>query len=85
MRRTTAGGSTSNTNSSSGTAPNIWIKLVRAGNVITASKSTNGTSWTTISSVTVTLSTNCYIGLVSGSGSTTSLNTSNFDNVTCVP
>lgn len=85
MRRTTTGGSTSNTNSSSGTAPNIWIRLVRAGNVITASKSTNGTSWTTISSVTVTLATNCYIGLAVGSGSTTALNTSVFNNVSVVP
>jgi|GEM_PF-2442459 len=85
MRRTSTGGNTSNTNSSSGTAPNIWMRLVRAGNVITASKSTNGTSWTTIGSVTVAMTTNCYIGLAVGSGSTTALNTSAFDNVTVVP
>lgn len=84
-RRTTAGGTVSNTNSSSGTAPNIWIRLVRSGSTITASKSTNGTSWTTIGSVTVSMAANCYIGLSVASGSTTTLNTSVFDSVTVVP
>jgi fibronectin type 3 domain-containing protein len=85
MRRTTTGGNVSNTNSSSGTAPNIWVRLVRVGNTITASKSTNGTSWTTIGSATVTMASSCYIGLAVSSGSTTTLNTSVFDNVTATP
>jgi fibronectin type 3 domain-containing protein len=85
MRRTTTGGNVSNTNSSSGTAPNIWVRLVRVGNTITASKSTNGTSWTTIGSTTVTMASSCYIGLAVSSGSTTTLNTSVFDNVTATP
>jgi fibronectin type 3 domain-containing protein len=85
MRRTTTGGNVSNTNSSSGTAPNIWIRLVRVGNTITASKSTNGTTWTTIGSATVTMASSCYVGLAVSSGSTTTLNTSIFDNVTATP
>jgi fibronectin type 3 domain-containing protein len=85
MRRTTTGGNVSNTNSSSGTAPNIWVRLVRVGNTITASKSTNGTTWTTIGSATVTMASSCYIGLAVSSGSTTTLNTSVFDNVTATP
>jgi len=85
MRRTSTGGNVSNTNSSSGTAPNIWIRLVRVGNTVTAAKSTNGTSWTTIGSATVTMASSCYIGLAVSSGSTTTLNTSVFDNVTAVP
>lgn len=85
QRRTTAGGSVSTTNSSSGTAPNLWVRLVRSGNTITASRSTNGTSWTTIGSVTITMATNCYVGLEVASGSTTTTNTSSFDNVTVVP
>jgi regulation of enolase protein 1 (concanavalin A-like superfamily) len=84
-RRTTTGGSVTTTNSSSGTAPNLWVKLVRSGNTITASRSTDGTTWTTISSATVTMATNCYIGLSVASGSTTTLNTSQCDNVTVVP
>ena len=84
-RRTSTGGNVTNTNSASGTAPNIWIRLTRSGNTITAAKSTNGTSWTTINSATITMATNCYIGLAVASGSTTALNTSVFGNVAVVP
>jgi fibronectin type 3 domain-containing protein len=85
QRRTTTGGNVSNTNSSSGTAPNIWVRLVRVGNIVTAARSTNGTTWTTIGSATVTMASSCYIGLAVSSGSTTTLNTSVFDNVTATP
>jgi len=84
-RRTTAGGSTTTTNSSSGTVPNVWVRLVRSGTTITASKSTNGTSWTTVGSTTISFATNCYIGLAVGSGSTTTMNTSSFDNLSVTP
>jgi regulation of enolase protein 1 (concanavalin A-like superfamily) len=84
-RRTSTGGNVTNTNSASGTAPNIWIRLTRSGNTITAAKSTNGTSWTTINSVTITMASNCYVGLAVAGGSTTTLNTSVFGNVTVVP
>ena len=84
-RRTTTGGTVTNTNSSSGTAPNIWIRLTRAGNTITAAKSTNGTSWTSINSATITMASNCYVGLAVASGSTSTLNTSVFTNVNATP
>lgn len=84
-RRTSTGGSVSTTNSSSGAAPNLWVRLVRSGNTLTASRSTNGTTWTTISSVTVSMAANCYIGLEVASGSTTTTNSSILDNVTVVP
>ncbi len=85
QRRTTTGGNVSTTTSSSGTAPNIWVRLVRSGNSVTASRSTDGATWTPISSVTIVMASNCYIGLTVGSGSTTTLNTSEMDNVTVVP
>jgi hypothetical protein len=85
-RRTATGGSTSSTNSSSGTVPNTWVRIVRSGTTITAYKSTNGTSWTTVGSTTNTsFGTNCYIGLAVGSGSNTTLNTSQFSNVSVTP
>jgi len=84
-RRLSTGGSVSNTNGSSGTAPNLWVRLVRVGNTITASRSTNGTTWTTIGSATLTMASSCYVGIAVSSGSTTTLNTSVFDNVTAVP
>jgi uncharacterized repeat protein (TIGR02543 family) len=84
--RTTTGGSTSTTNSDSGTVPNTWVRLVRSGTTITAYKSTNGTNWTSVgSAIDTTFGSTCYIGMAVGSGSTTTLNTSQFNNVTVVP
>ncbi|MFM7182849.1 MAG: tandem-95 repeat protein [Verrucomicrobiales bacterium] len=85
-RRTTTGGNTSTTNSSTGTVPNTWVRLVRSGTTITAFKSTNGTTWTTVGSTTnTTFASTCYIGLAVGSGSNTTLNTSRFINVSVTP
>lgn len=83
--RISTGGAISTTNSSSGTAPNLWVRLVRSGSTITASRSTNGSSWTTIGSTAVGMATNCYVGLVVASGSTSTLNTSVLDNVSVTP
>jgi autotransporter-associated beta strand protein len=86
VRRTTTAGSTSSTNSSTGTVPNTWVRLVRSGTTITAYKSTNGTSWTTVGSTTnTTFASTCYIGLAVGSGSDSILNTSQFSNVSVTP
>ena len=81
QRRTTTGGTVSTTNSSSGTAPNLWVRLARSGSTVTASRSTNGSTWTTIGSVSVPMGTNYYVGLAVASGSTSTLNTSVMDNV----
>jgi hypothetical protein len=86
VRRTATGGSTSSSNSSTGTVPNTWVRVVRSGTTITAYKSTNGTSWTTVGSTTgTTFASTCYIGLAVGSGSDTTLNTSQFSNVSVIP
>jgi hypothetical protein len=84
-RRTTAGGSTTTTNRGSGTVPNVWVRLTRSGTTITAYRSSDGTSWTNAGSTTVSFATNCYIGLAVGSGSTTTMNTSSFDNLSVAP
>jgi uncharacterized repeat protein (TIGR02543 family) len=86
VRRTTTGGNSSSTTSSTGTVPNTWARLVRSGTTITAYKSTNGTTWTTVGSTTnTTFASTCYIGIAVGSGSTTTLNTSQFSNVSVTP
>ncbi len=85
-RRTATGGSTTSSNSSTATVPNTWYRLVRSGTTITSYKSTNGTSWTTVGSTTgTTFASTCYIGLAVSSGSNTTLNTSQFSNVTITP
>lgn len=84
--RTTAGASVSTTKSGIGTAPNIWIRITRSGNKFTASRSSDGITWTTISNNTnIKMASNCYIGLMVASGSTTALNTSQFSNLSVTP
>ena len=85
VRRTTTGCSNTTSNSSTGTVSNTWVRLVRSGTTITAYKGTNGTTWTSVGSTTVTMAANCYIGLAVTSGSTTTLNTSQFSNLSVTP
>ena len=85
VRRASTGGSNATTNSSTGTVPNTWVRLVRSGTTITSYKGTDGTTWTAVGSTTVTMAANCYIGLAVSSGSTTTLNTSQFSNLSVTP
>jgi phosphatidylserine/phosphatidylglycerophosphate/cardiolipin synthase-like enzyme len=62
------------------TAPR-WVRLTRAGNVMTAYESADGVNWTTVGSATITLPTSVLIGLVAHSHTTTALATGVFDNV----
>jgi regulation of enolase protein 1 (concanavalin A-like superfamily) len=68
-----------------GNIPNTWVKLVRVGNVITAFKSLDGRTWTTVGSNTVAMAKNCYIGLAVSSGSDAVLNNSQFTNLSVTP
>jgi regulation of enolase protein 1 (concanavalin A-like superfamily) len=65
---------------STGTAP-IWLKLVRAGNLFTTYKSTDGITWVTIGSTTVTMPANVYVGLAVTSHQSGTINSSTFSNV----
>lgn len=85
VRRTSTNGNTSTSNSGTGTVPNTWVRLTRVGSVITAYRSTNGTAWTQVGSLSASFPTNCYIGLVVASGTTGTLNASQFGNVSVTP
>ncbi|HEX7261058.1 MAG TPA: putative Ig domain-containing protein, partial [Luteolibacter sp.] len=85
VRRTTTGGSNSTSNSGTGTVPNTWVRLVRSNDTISAYKSSDGSSWTLVGSTTVPMAVNCYVGLAVSSGSNTTLNTSQFSNVSVTP
>ena len=83
--RTSSGGATTSTSSGTGTAPNIWVRLVRSGTTLSGYKSSDGATWTLVSTNTFTMSTNCYFGLSVASGTTNTLNTATFDNLTVSP
>jgi hypothetical protein len=82
--RTAAGGASTHVAGGTGTAP-YWVRLVRSGSTITAYKSTNGTNWTTVGSVSISMTTSVNIGLAVTSHVDATLNTSTFDNVTATP
>ena len=83
--RSSTSGSTVSTVSSGCAPPNVWARLVRAGNSLYSYQSTTGTNWTLVSSNSITMATNIYFGLAVASGSTNTLNTSTFTNLTVVP
>ena len=84
-RRTSTGGASATTTSTSQTPPNCWVRVTRTGNSLVMARSTDGTTWTTITTTTVTMTANITAGLVVTSGSNTVLDTDVLDNVTVVP
>jgi regulation of enolase protein 1 (concanavalin A-like superfamily)/fibronectin type 3 domain-containing protein len=65
-------------------SPAYWVRLTRTGSTITGYASSDGTSWTTVSSATVTFSSTNYMGLfvTNGAAYPNRLATATFDNVT---
>ena len=62
QRRTATGGTTSSTSAAGITAPQ-WVRLVRSGATITASISSNATTWTTVGSATFSMPATVLVGL----------------------
>jgi hypothetical protein len=80
QRRALDGGSTVSSPGSQSTAPR-WVKLVRAGNLITGYESPDGVNWTTVGSDTFALGSTVLIGLGVSSHVTGVNATATFDNV----
>jgi phosphatidylserine/phosphatidylglycerophosphate/cardiolipin synthase-like enzyme len=80
QRRTTDGSSSVSSPGSQSTAPR-WVKLVRAGNVITGYESADGATWTTVGSDTFGMGSTVLIGLAVSSHVTGVNATATFDNV----
>jgi regulation of enolase protein 1 (concanavalin A-like superfamily) len=83
LQRTTSGSAM--TNPASTTGAGQWVRIVRSGNTLSGYTSSDGVNWTPLSSSTITMGANIYIGLADASGVTTTLNSTGFDNVTVVP
>jgi hypothetical protein len=89
QRRVTTGGLSTHTSGGAGTAP-YFVRLSRSGNVFTASKSTDGTTWATVGSDTISMPSTIYAGLavsshVSGVVATASFSNVSVSGVTSVP
>ena len=80
QRRTSTGGTSTDTTSSGKTAP-YWVGLVRSGSTFTAYYSSNGTSWTQIGSATISMSTTAQFGLAVTAHNNSALSTAVIDNV----
>jgi regulation of enolase protein 1 (concanavalin A-like superfamily) len=81
QRRNVADGISSNTPGAFVAAP-YWVRLVRAGNTITAFQSTDGVTWTQVGSDTVAMSGTVYAGLCVCSHNNSALNAAAFSNIT---
>jgi hypothetical protein len=83
-RSTTGGSCTTVTNT--GCAPPQWLKVQRSGDVFSAYRSTNGTSWTQVgTNQTITMNTATSIGLMTTSLTNGVLCNGMIDNVTVTP
>jgi hypothetical protein len=79
--RSTASGSTTEVTGSTTIKAPYYVRLTRVGNVFTGAVSPDGTTWTTVGSVTVVMSGAVDVGLIQGSATTTVLTTATFDHV----
>jgi|GEM_PF-1059585 len=80
QRRVATAGASTNTAGPVAAAP-YWVRLQRAGNIFTASASSNGSSWTTIGTETNVMTSSIQVGLAVTSHLDGSLCTATFDNV----
>jgi endonuclease/exonuclease/phosphatase family metal-dependent hydrolase len=77
QRRTSTGGASSNTSAGSGGA-GAYVKMVRSGSTFKAYKSTDGSSWTYVSSTSITMGSTIYVGVAVSSHAATSVATASF-------
>jgi hypothetical protein len=80
MTRSTTGGQTAWLAGATQPVP-AWLKLVRTGTTVTGYVSSNGTTWSTVGSTTLSISSSALVGLIVTSHDTALINTSTFDSV----
>jgi hypothetical protein len=83
QRRTTLDGASAHTAGPTGALPR-WVRLVRSGNTITGSTSTDGSQWTTVGNTTIAFSGAVRIGLAVTAHTNTTLCTAVFDQISVV-
>jgi regulation of enolase protein 1 (concanavalin A-like superfamily) len=78
--RATTNGQSATEGTTPGVAPG-WLRLSRAGNVFTASWSTDGVTFTSLGSITVTMGSSVLVGMAYTSHNTSDIGTANFEDV----
>ena len=81
--RPTDGGQGTNIVAQAGAIP-TWLRLTRSGNSVTASTSSDGVTFTPVSTQTLTLQSTVFVGMAVASHDVTTLATSSFNNVSLV-
>jgi hypothetical protein len=80
QRRVSPNGDSAHTPAGSG-APPRWVRLTRAGDVLTGQYSADGITWTTAGSESIAMHATIYVGLALTSHDNTQLASATFDNV----
>ncbi len=80
MKRSASGGTTTYLAGATQSIPG-WLKLSRSGTTVTASVSSNGSTWTVVGSATVSMGSSLLAGLAVCSHTTGATTTATFDNV----
>lgn len=78
--RTATNAGTSGSRTAGLVAP-YWIRLVRSGSTFTGYSSADGVTWAQQGTVTISMASNAYVGLVVSSRTNSALCTATFDNV----
>jgi len=86
INRSSEGGKGISTNPLPGITAPYWVKAVRSGTTFTVYVSSDGKTWTTAGSTTISMANNAYVGLgvcsfTGGPGVVSTLCTATFDNV----
>ena len=84
QRRAVKGGTTTHTAGGNGEAP-AWVKIARKGTVVTASRSSDGSAWTTVGQDTIALNGTVLVGLAVSSHDAGRAASVVFDRVTVTP
>ena len=79
--RSAAGASAVGVNGGSGVAAPKWVKIVRAGNVLTGYQSSDGVRWQSVGSATIPMNASVMIGLAVTSHDNTKIAKGTFDSV----
>lgn len=82
QHRSSTGGGTTTTGSTTGLTVPYWVRMTRVGNTLSGFRSADGNTWTLVASTTISgLATTVYVGLSASANSITLLNTSTYTNV----